>query len=97
MSKLVNSKGQVFKNINDWLVDDWKSLQCKPCRDGSRHKCKCTKKNARAYRVDHKGKYHYYCFLGCLMLQLTQKERDSFALRQYNVDGHYEKLKREFK
>lgn len=74
------------------ILDDWKSLQCEACKKNDRTKCSATKENARAVRTDHKGINHYYCFLGCLMLELNEKARRKFILSQFNVDGHYEKL-----
>ncbi|MCX6773666.1 MAG: hypothetical protein NTY68_01555 [Candidatus Micrarchaeota archaeon] len=82
--------------VPDWLIDDWKKYQCPDCRKGDRSKCSANKKNMRAFREDEKGKIHYYCFMGCLMLELLEKatpeDVKKFIESQFNVDGHYEKL-----
>lgn len=83
----------------DWIIDDWKKYQCDACRNGDRSKCNATREGAAAFREDHKGKMHYYCFMGCLMLYLIEEnvkpeEIKRFIESQFNRDGHYEKLAR---
>jgi hypothetical protein len=74
------------------ILEDWKSLQCPDCRKGDRSKCRATRENARAFMEDKKGKMHYYCFVGCLMLELPEEARRKFIVSQFDTDGHYEKL-----
>jgi len=76
-----------------WMLEHWRKYQCAECRSGDRTKCSATRKNARAIRVDESGKEHYYCFVGCMLLHLTDAERLRFTEAQFNSEGHYEMLK----
>lgn len=71
----------------------WEMLrtwQCDACRQGKR--CKCTRKDAKAFIEYPNKKRRYFCHMGCLLLHLPLKERRSVIVRQFNVEGHYEKM-----
>jgi len=74
-----------------WLLDHWRQHQCPECRNGDRSRC-ANKENAKAFREEPDGKTHYYCFVGCLMLQLDEDSRIRFIESQFNTEGHYEML-----
>jgi len=74
-----------------WLTDHWRKYQCPECRNGDRSGCTANKENAKASR-EADGKTYYYCFVGCLMLQLDEDSRIKFIESQFNTKGHYEKL-----
>lgn len=76
-----------------WQEESWREEQCEPCRNGDRSKCACTEKDFKAFRQEPNGKMHYYCFLGCVMLELSREERMGFGLKQFNDEGHYEMLR----
>jgi len=76
-----------------WLLEHWRQYQCPECKNGDRSKCTANRKNAKASREEPDGKIHYYCFIGCLMLELDAESRKRFTETQFNVDGHYEKLR----
>ena len=72
------------------ILEHWRSYQCPDCQKGNRSKCNADKENAKAIRIDETGKKHYYCFVGCLMLDLDEEERKKFIESQFNTGGHYE-------
>lgn len=73
-----------------WMIEHWKKYQCPDCQKGDRSKCETTAENARAIRIDEQGKPHYYCFVGCMMLDLDDEGRKKFIESQFNDEGHYE-------
>ena len=75
------------------ILEHWRSFQCPDCREGHREKCSATKENAKAFRIEPNGKIHYYCFAGCLMLDLDEAGRKELTESQFNVAGHYEQLR----
>lgn len=75
------------------ILEHWKSFQCPNCQKGDRSKCETTEENAKAVRIDAQGKKHYYCFIGCLMLDLNDEERIKFIESQFNEEGHYEQAR----
>ena len=83
-------------HMPDWLVKQWQDEQCEACRNGDRSRCSATKHNAVGVRIEPDGTAHYYCFLGCMMLDLMEN-CDPSSLKdliesQFNSKGHYEKL-----
>lgn len=78
--------------LSEKILEHWRKEQCPDCRAGNRTKCNATKENAKAYRIDEKGQIHYYCFMGCLMLELDDEGRRKISESEFNVEGHYEKL-----
>lgn len=81
--------------LSDVVLDMWKREQCPDCRAGNRSKCSATRETAKAYRIDEKGATHYYCFMGCLMLELDDAARKKIIESSFNVEGHYEQMANE--
>ena len=79
-------------SLSKIILEHWRSFQCPDCREGNRSKCSATKENAKAVRTEPNGKVHYYCFVGCLMLDLNDTQRKKFIEAQFNAEGHYEQL-----
>ena len=77
--------------LDEKILEHWRKYQCDNCREGHREKCNTTEKNAKAFRIDENGKRHYYCFMGCLMLELDDESRKKIIESQFNDKGHYEK------
>ena len=77
------------------LLEHWKKYQCPDCRKGDRSKCEVSRTEARAFRQEPNGKTNYYCFVGCLMLDLDESARKKFIESQFNTEGHYETLARQ--
>ncbi len=81
--------------IPQWMIDMWKKEQCDSCRRGDRKKCG-TVENAVCYRQEPNGIRRYYCFVGCMMLDLiengTEEDVRGLVESQFNVEGHYEKM-----
>jgi len=80
-------------SLSKRLLEHWQNFQCPDCRKGDRSKCKATPENAKVFREDETGKVHYYCFLGCLMLELDAESRRKLIESQFDSDGHYEMLR----
>lgn len=81
------------ESIDQVILDHWKKEQCPSCRAGK--KCNVDRKHAKAVRIDEHGKPHYYCFVGCMMLDLDESERKKFTESQFNEEGHYEQLEKD--
>lgn len=82
-------------SLPEKVLEHWRSFQCPDCRSGDRSKCSATKETAKAVRIEPNGKIHYYCFAGCLMLDMNDKQRKEFVEAQFNEEGHYEQLRNE--
>ena len=65
--------------------------QCAPCRSG-KGKCSVTKENSNAYMERPDGSRTYYCWPGCILLQLDDVNMTKLVEDQFNIEGHYEKL-----
>ena len=78
------------KKALDRMRADWEKYKCKEYKKGG--KCKCTEKNAMAFIENENGHRKYYCFLGCLLSRLTDEQIEEYALKQFDIHGHYEKM-----
>lgn len=78
-------------SISDKILEMWKEEQCDDCRNG--RSCSANKENAACYTVDEDGNEKYYCFIGCMLLQMDEESRNKVIRSQFDVNGHYEKLR----
>ncbi|MEK6848929.1 MAG: hypothetical protein AABX65_04860 [Nanoarchaeota archaeon] len=77
------------------LIAHFKKHQCEACRNGDRTRCIATRENSNTYRIDEKGETHYYCWPGCLMVEIYEKDPEQLIKLiedQFNREGHYEKM-----
>ena len=49
--------------------------KCEHCQKGDFGKCNQRNKPTHIYVEDNKGKRKYYCNMGCIMLQMNEKQR----------------------
>lgn len=71
--------------------------KCDSCKRGDFSQCHHTKEDAGASLENTEtGEIKYFCCAACCYLYLldntTEEEFDSAIAKQYNLEGHYEKL-----